>query len=289
MSKLVSGWYLIFWILLPLGMVLSCTQDTSVAPKGDKLLAQVHNKTLYLSELEGMVPEGNSSEDSSLIINAFVERWLREAVLLHEAELNLPKDLNIDKLVRDYRASLIKHHYEQILVNQLLDSTVTTSELQEFYEKNKDQFQLEEPILRCYFVKVPKVAPDQNEFRKRWNNLDKPGNLDAVKTYVDTYATTSKLSPTDWYQADDIVAEMPAGQLNAASISTNTSFIQNDATYSYYFKVLEMIPARSIPPFSFVEDKAKRVILHQRKQKLLDQKKEDMYERELRQNNIKVF
>jgi hypothetical protein len=38
-----------------------------------------------------------------------------------------------------------------------------------------------------------------------------------------------------------------------------------------------------------VEDKAKRVILHQRKQKLLDEKKEEMYQRELRRNNVKVY
>ena len=86
--------------------------------------------------MEGMIPEGMSSEDSSLIINAFIRNWTRETVLLHEAEQNIPKGLDIDQLVEDYKASLIKHNYENIVVNNLFDSTVTHVQLEEFYEKN---------------------------------------------------------------------------------------------------------------------------------------------------------
>lgn len=55
----------------------------------------------------------------------------------HEAEVNLPPDLNIDKLVRTYRASLITHNYEVALAEQLLDSTISQAELNDFYEKIK--------------------------------------------------------------------------------------------------------------------------------------------------------
>ena len=145
----------------------------SAAPeekKDDRLLARVSNKTLYLSELEGLFPPSTSTADSSLIINAYVNRWIREAILLNEAERNIPKDLNIDKLVRDYRASLIRSNYENILVKQLLDSTITQAELIDFYEKNKEQYQLETPILRCYFIKVPLPVPEADKPREWWNN-----------------------------------------------------------------------------------------------------------------------
>ena len=71
------------------------------AKAGDRPLAQVYNKTLYLSELEGVVPEGVSLEDSALIVSAYAQRWIREQLLMYEAERNIPKDLNIDELVRD--------------------------------------------------------------------------------------------------------------------------------------------------------------------------------------------
>ena len=62
----------------------------------DKLLARVHNKTLYLSELDGLFPQFATAEDSLLVIRAFTSRWVRDAVLLHAAEQNVPRGLNID-------------------------------------------------------------------------------------------------------------------------------------------------------------------------------------------------
>lgn len=266
-----------------------CGSNDTDGKTGDKILAKFRNKSLYLSELEGLIPNGSSGEDSVLIINAYVERWLRENILLQEAELNVPKDLNIDKLVRDYRASLLKHNYELILVNQLLDSVVTKAELDEFYEKNKDQFHLDEPILRAHFVKIPAAAPELAQFQKWWNNYEKPGNFPAIQEYSKTYASVAKLNDSVWYEINDLAADMPPGWLTPSNTNSKKEFIQRDDNFAYFFRVLDLINSNSVPPFSYVEDKARRVILHQRKQKLLDQKKEEMYERELRQNNIKVF
>jgi len=65
------------------------------------LLARVHSKELHLNDLEGMFPQNANASDSGLIIQAFVNRWVRDAVLQWESERNLPSDLNIDRLVRD--------------------------------------------------------------------------------------------------------------------------------------------------------------------------------------------
>ena len=87
--------------------------------------------------MDGMLPSGISAEDSTLIIEKFVKNWVRETAMLHEAEQNIPKGLDINQLVENYRASLVKHNYENIVVERLLDSVVTKAELESFYEKTK--------------------------------------------------------------------------------------------------------------------------------------------------------
>ncbi|MDP4852420.1 MAG: hypothetical protein NWR22_04470, partial [Saprospiraceae bacterium] len=77
----------------------SCSENIQ-SNNGNFILARVYNKSLYIKDLEGMFPPGTSDYDSSLITNAYTQRWVRDAVLLYEAENNLPKDLNIDRLVR---------------------------------------------------------------------------------------------------------------------------------------------------------------------------------------------
>ena len=147
---------------------VSCTPAEKIPEENDVELAKVFNKKLFLSELEGMVPEGATPEDSIKIINAEVERWARETLLMQEAEKNIPTDLNIDRLVRDYRMSLIRHNYEQFLVETQLDSVISEQELNDYYEKNKEQYQLKSSIIRCFFIKIPKLAPNVDRLRNWW-------------------------------------------------------------------------------------------------------------------------
>lgn len=268
--------------------LLSACMPADEGEGEDRLLAKVHNKSLYLSELDGMFPEGTTGRDSTLIINAYLERWIREALLLHEAERNIPKDLNIDKLVRDYRASLIRHNYEQILVEELLDSTITKQELTAFYEKNKEQYQLETPIMRCYFIKVPLPVPKADELRRLWNSRDTADKRRLID-YCNSYAGAHLLEDSVWYKVEDIALEMPRGTLTADNVSAKKDFSQRDGNYQYYLKVFEVKNRKEIAPLAYIEGQARKVILRNRKVKLLEDIKEEMYELEARRNNIQIF
>ena len=195
---------------LALIAVGSCEFPETTVEEDDELLARVHNISLYLSELEGMFPPRTTGQDSTLIINSYVERWVRDALLLYEAERNIPQDLNIDKLVRDYRASLVLHNYEKILINQLLDSSVSREELTSFYEENKEQYQLETPILRCQLIKIPLPVPNAATLRAFWNGKSEE-DLTSLEEYCREYAVTHHLADSIWHRFDDISDQLPAG------------------------------------------------------------------------------
>ena len=269
-------------------LLWSQCQPAEESKEDDRLLAKVYNKSLYISDMDGMFPEGITGSDSAEIINAYTSRWIREALLLHEAERNIPSDLNIDKLVRDYRASLIRYSYEQILVEELLDSTVTQQQLNDFYERNKQQYELETPIARCYFVKVPLPVPEADELRRLWNS-NAPEDYAALVKYSNQYADAHLLEDSTWYNVENLALEMPEGTLTAANISYKKDFSQRDDKFQYYLKVFELKNKTEIAPLSYIEDQARKVILRKRKLELLEQKKEDMYELEMRKNNIKLY
>ncbi len=278
----------IFLFLFYCLAIQACVPGDGPSSDKDQLLAEVYNKTLSLSELEGMIPEGMSSEDSALIINAYLERWMRDAVMMHEAEKSIPQDLNIDKLVRDYRASLIRYNYEKVLVEQLLDSTITQQELNAFYQKNKEQYQLETPIVRCLLIKVPLSAPNLSKLQRWWNS-DKPTDFDAMVAYANNHATIHQLEYSTWFQVADIASFLPPGTLTEGNISTKKDFIIRDEGFQYFFKVLEVVSKKEIAPLSYIEYQATKVILHNRKIKLLEDRKEQMYKDALRRNNVRVF
>jgi len=264
----------------------SCNQEAE-RPEGDRMLAQAFEKKLYLSDLEGMIPEGMSSEDSSLIISAFRERWLRDAVMMHEAERAIPQGLNLDKLVRDYRASLVRLNYEKTLVEEKLDSVVSDKELTNFYEQNKEQYQLETPIIRCRFIKMERNKDGVNQLQQWWNGGTT--NLKKMQTFCAENAAVQQLYDSIWYKVDDIAAFMPTGLLTVDNVQNRKDFVQREEDFIYFFKVLELVSKKEIAPISYIEDQARKVILHRRKSKVLEDMKQKMYEEALRKKKIETF
>jgi hypothetical protein len=178
--------YLIKFLLVCLVFIgYSCNENIQTN-NGNFLLARVYNKSLYIKDLEGMFPPGTSAYDSSLITNAYTQRWVREAVLLYEAENNLPKDLNIDRLVRDYRSSLVRNNYEQVLLEQLMETQISTPELAIFYDKNKIQYQLDNPIVKANVVVVPKIISVRDSLKYLWKNASDV-NLARLKNICEEY------------------------------------------------------------------------------------------------------
>ncbi len=274
-------------LLLVVAMLASC-QPPEQGQKDDVLLARVYNQELYLSELKDMIPPGLSPEDSMEMIEAFVDRWVREAVLMEEAERAVPKDLNIDKLVRDYRASLVRHSYEKRLVEQKLDSVVTDQEIRDFYEQSKEQFRLEEPVVRCHFIKAPLSAPRLDEVDAWWASRDS-ASWEKLKLWAQSYAHVALLSDSTWYKYSEVVASLPPRMIDEDDPSRHETFVKDQEGYRYYFRLLEWYPAGAVPPVSYVRDKIVRTILHRRKQKLLDEVREQMYQKALRHNEIEIF
>ncbi|MGK0363946.1 MAG: hypothetical protein ACI85O_001000 [Saprospiraceae bacterium] len=270
-----------------LSIFSACTPEEEHA-EDDILLATVHNKNLYVSDMPGMFPDRTGSEDSVMIIENYVRRWVRDAVLMHEAEQNVSQDLNIDKLVRDYRASLVRYHYEEYLVTEMLDSVVTEQELVDFYEKSKEQFQLEAAEMRCFFLKIPTGSPDAERVRQWWEGNEE-NDLKFLQSWASTNAKVSYLNDSLWYRVSEIAAYLPKGTLNEGNVVAKRDFRQKDGEYDYYFKMLELVKRKEIPPLSYVEGQARKYILHRRQTKLLEDLKEQMFEKEMRDNNVRVF
>lgn len=271
---------------LPL-LLWQCGGGEGSAHADDKLLADVYNKKLYLSELEGVVPPGTPAEDSALMVNAYVQRWLYDQLLMYEAERNIPKDLNIDQLVRDYRASLVRYNFEQKIIAEKLDSTVSEIELKTFYENNKDQFQLESTILKCQLLKLPLNAP-QAELNKLWYSRN-PADEARLGAFAKQWAVIALLNREKWYKLEEVAALLPKGTLSSENVGSRREGTLSDGDYRYYYRVLETVQGKTTAPFDYIREQASKVILHRRKQELLQKWKEDLYQKELRRQNIKIY
>ena len=137
------------------------------------VVAECYGKYLYESDLTGLVPEGTPTMDSIQRVSTFIDSWVRRQVLIHQAENNLNKEaLNLDKQMEEYRNSLVIYAYESQLIDQKLDTVVSEDEIAEYYEQNKEDFQLRNTMVRVAYVILDEDCKQKADFKKLLNDPD---------------------------------------------------------------------------------------------------------------------
>lgn len=288
LSSYMNGFSSLFLVCLCL-IVMSC-QSKETEP-GERVIAEVYGKRLKAKEVNAFIPNEASEADSMAIAQAYMERWIKEALLLREAEKSISRDIAIDQLVSRYRSSLIMSNFEKLYVEQNLDTLITAEELETYYEDNKYQYQLETTILKCRFLKVDRaITPIDYEFlKKEWSGT-KPPVVRRLKKICSEFGEQCFFEEEmDWLKLESLKSMMPEGAINDNIIKYNQTFQLKDPDFYYFLKIYEQVSDKEVAPFSFIEEQARRYILHQRKLVLLDKMREDLYEKELDLNNVIIY
>ena len=282
---------MVMWLALPsLLLIFGCLPAHKSEEPGEKVVAQVYNRTLKSKEVNAFIPYESSTEDSLLIARSYIEKWVKEQLILKEAEKYASKDLALDELVRRYRAALVLSHYEKEYVEKKLDTIINDDELQLYYENNKAQYQLETTIIRCRFLKIrQEITPKDRDFlQKNWKSQNK-----ADRRYLDRickeFGETCIFDESIWYKLDHIQSMLPNKAINNDVIQYNKEFSFKDNEYNYYLYIEEWVADKELAPLSFIKEQARKFILHQRKLKLLDEMRERLYEQEILTDNVKIY
>ena len=150
--------------------------------KGKTPLVEVDGNFLYKEDLMSVLPVGLSKDDSILFAEHYIRSWAEEILLYEKAANNIPDNVDVEKLVENYRKALIMHTYQQELINQKLINDIPEQEIADYYEKNKELFKLESPLIKGLFIKVPLTAPQLNNVR-RWYKSEKQDAIESLEKY----------------------------------------------------------------------------------------------------------
>ena len=254
------------------------------------VVAECYGKYLYESDLQGIVPEGAGTMDSIQRVSTFIDSWIRRQVLIHQAENNLNKEaLNLDKQMEEYRNSLVIYAYESQLIDQKLDTIVSEDEIAEYYEQNKEDFQLRNTMVRVAYVILDEDCKQKADFKKLLNdpdtlmlqNIDIQANYYAVKSFVDV---------DQWLRLDELTNIVPIQIFNAESFLKKNKFVSFDVNnYTYMVRFVDYLLEESTSPMEMVRDNIKSVILAQRKQAMIEEMQTALYEKAKNEEAFEVY
>ncbi len=261
--------YKIAIMMIVLSALVSCRAISSFLHNGDTV-AEVGTERLYRSELNKLIPKGISKEDSIRLARQYINSWALDQVFLNVAEEQLSKEeKDVTRELEEYRKSLLKYKYEQLYVNERLDTAVSDDMVEEYYEANKDKFILQRPIVKARYLRIANDSPTLPKIRKKMAS-DVPQDL--VEADSLAYSSALKFSTwgNNWIDITTLAMEFPMDHITLALTMRDRWVEKLDTTGVLGVAYIpEMIREGNAAPIEYCAPAIRDMVISSRKQALV--------------------
>ena len=254
------------------------------------VIARVEDKHLLEKDIAGIVPPETSNEDSVLIIDNYIQGWIKDNLILHKAELNLKENQkDVKKQLEDYRRSLIIYSYEKELIKQRLDTLISKEEIQVFYEENDQNFELKDDIVKVRYLKVNKKAPQLKKIRKLYKS-NKAEEIEKLKELAHQYGEKFHLNDEQWIFFDELKNEVPINVSQTKGYLKNIKNIEVEDSLSFYFvRIKDYRLKKDLSPLSFEKQNIKNIIINKRKLSLINKIRSELYQEAFMNKDVEIY
>ncbi len=272
---------MILWVVLT--MLASC-RAISRFLHDDEVVAEVDGVVLYRSDLDAVLPTGLPKEDSLRLAAQYINSWASDQVFLGIAEQQLSKaEKDVTKELEAYRKALLKYRYEQLYINERLDTSVSDDKVQQYYDAHADKFVLERPVVKARYLRISSKSPLKDQIKKNMSSSESSEVLEADSL---AYSAAMKFLTWNGKWIDISVLSGEFGMDNVALLAKrkgpwieveDTTGIMNIAYIEAFKDKGEMSPVEYSTPA--IKDK----IVSIRKQELINSLEQNLLE-DARQN-----
>jgi hypothetical protein len=267
----------------------SCRKSGDGQSQGD-IIVRVKDNFLTRSEVERQIPKGLSPVDSLIRSESIVKKWIIDLLIDDAAYKNVGNEkAEIDRLVNEYRRTLIRHRYQERLVNDKVSAQISEADMADYYEANKEQFKLSENLIKGLFLKVPATAPKMDDVRK-WYVSGKEESLENIEKYSLRNAVIFDYFYDRWVNFDEVMSKIPQKISNPGRfLETNDHLEVSDSTFNYFLKVSDKLLAGKTAPFDYVKGQIRNMLINKRKIDFMRKFGEDLYQESVKDGIVEFM
>ena len=252
-------------------------------------VARVFDKYLYSSDLKGVVSPGTSSEDSAEVVKNYINNWIRQELLVHHAETNLPDEQkDFTNELEAYRRSLIIYKFETEYIKQKFDTVIPETDIQKFYNENKDNFKLKDNICKAVWAQFPISFPKAslNKISKLFNK----GSISKLEEACSGKATNYDVSDTAWISFNDLTAHVPIKTDNPEGYLKAHTFTElRDSTNIYLVRFTNIQNREGVSPLAFERENIRSLLLNKRRLSVLDKLEKDLFDKATKDKDFEIL
>ncbi len=254
-------------------------------------VARVNDNYLYLEDIQSLVYNDLSEEDSILLVNNFINRWATQQLLIDRAKINLSiqQQKEFDELVNNYKNELYSKAYADALVVKRLDTSFSQIEIVEYYDDHLDNFRLNEDLVKMRFINLDKNNLDFQEIKKkfiRFNSEDRE-DLERIALQFKSYS----FKDTVWVGTKPVYEKIfPLNDGNKSQLLKKSNFLQlEDSLEVYLVYVNDVLLRNDQAPLEYATSTIKQILLNKRKANLVKDLEKDITRDAIENEQFEVY
>jgi hypothetical protein len=255
-----------------------------------EVVARVNENYLYVEDIQSLIGEDVSEEDSTLIVNNFINRWATQQLLIDKAKFNLSieKQKEFDELVSNYKNELYSTAYADALVVKRLDTTFQLNEIEEYYNEHLENFRLNEDLVKLRFINLHNNV-DYDDLKKkfiRFNEADK-SDLDKISLQFKSYSFNDSV----WVAAKSVYNRIvPLNDVNKSQLLKKSNFLQlEDSLEVYLVYVNDVLLRNDQAPLEYATSTIKQILLNKRKADLVKELEKDITRDAIENKQFEIY
>lgn len=254
----------------------------------DKEVATVGDKSLMLSELDE-VTAGVSGADSIALAENYINQWVRKEVKIQEAVSVLAAELaDVDRLVEDYRTSLLSSRLEQRYLAGRLDTLITDSMVSAYYDSHRGEFLMDRTILKGRIVRLP----DNYRQSVKLYNLMGSKSAEKQQDFLDLCKKNNfELHTFDnWVDFSEFLSYLPVRRDKNYDYILSGGEVRQmaDADSKYFIQIDEVLRKGENAPLERVADMVRKILYNRRRVELVGQYNDSLYNAALMEGVIRI-
>jgi len=275
------------FVMLHVVILFGCGNKTA---SNGEAVARVGTSKLYHKDVSSVIPDNLRREDSILMADDYIRKWIKQELLLRKAEENLSEaEKDVSKQLEEYRKSLILYRYKNELMKQRMDTTVSEAQILDYYTENPEKFMLNKNIVKAIFIKIPNEFAKPEELKVMCNDTSTEGIIE-LRDYCVQYAKVFDIFVDRWVGFQTIANYIPRTIENQEQFLKDNQLIERtDSDYYYLVSILDYKLRDEQAPIEYVNDKIKNLILNRRKIDFLKQLENNVYTEGIEKNKFEIL
>ena len=256
-----------------------------------EVIARVNDSYLYKEDVVFLISENTSSEDSTLIVSSYINRWATQKLLIDRAKVNLSEDKQreFEKLVRNYQNELYANAYTDVIIGRQLDTSVSMEAARKYYEENGENFILNESLLKLRYINLTKDNQDFDKIKtlfRRFEEEDKQDLLDMAIQF-----NSYSLNDSVWVKSKQVYDKIkPLTPENDSELLKKQNFLQLEDSLGVYLISVKDIKLRNEQaPLEYTLPNIKQILLNKRKLELKKELEKDITQDAIKNDKFEIY